>query len=372
MPQFVPGESKTAKATMSNPKGVALDYTGFLYIGSAQVAEVSFHLNAGEEKVVSFPVTVPSTTGTYSVLLYIYSGGQGISLYRATEDVVVVPRSPPLPPAGQANLYGVVTDTSTGAPLPGVKASIGILGYEFSGIQATSVNPSDSTGYYVITSCGITGSMITLPGTYRVIFLKDGYQSVVGTINLVEGNNILNAQLAPVTQVEMPFPGGALVGINGQHISGVGALKEPVTFGSYDADGNFYEIGTTVPYTGYAIMATPVKLPTVMSLVLNLIDRTFSGTYDATVFFYPAEPIVGYPAESLRVKGWASSGTLPCTVDIALNGFDPGPLPPWIPPPEVKHGSGQAYNTYVRVDLYPYAGGAGGMVFLILNAVILP
>jgi len=89
MPQFMAGESKTAKATMSNPKGVALDYAGFLYIGATQVAEASFRLNAGEEKVVSFPVTMPSTPGTYPVLLYIYSGGQGIGLYRAAEDVVI-------------------------------------------------------------------------------------------------------------------------------------------------------------------------------------------------------------------------------------------------------------------------------------------
>jgi hypothetical protein len=95
MPEFKPGESKTAKATMSNPKGVALDYTGFLYIGDTQIAEVSFHLNAGEEKVVSFPVTIPSTPGTYPVLLYVYSGGRGIAIYRATEDAVIA--TPALP-----------------------------------------------------------------------------------------------------------------------------------------------------------------------------------------------------------------------------------------------------------------------------------
>jgi hypothetical protein len=95
MPQFMPGESKTAKATMSNPKGVALDYTGFLYFGDIRVVEIPFRLNAGEEKVVSFPVTIPSATGTYSVLLYVYSSGQGIGLYKATEDAVIA--APALP-----------------------------------------------------------------------------------------------------------------------------------------------------------------------------------------------------------------------------------------------------------------------------------
>ena len=90
MPQFNAGESKTAKATMHNPKGVALDYNSFLYIGDTQVAEVSFSLNAGEEKVVSFPITMPSTAGTFPVLLYVYSKGVGIGFYQATEDVVIV------------------------------------------------------------------------------------------------------------------------------------------------------------------------------------------------------------------------------------------------------------------------------------------
>lgn len=90
MPQFYAGESKTAKATMSNPKGVALDYAGFLYIGGTQVAETSFRLNAGEEKQISFVATIPSVAGIFPVLLYVYSGGQGIRLYQATEDVEIV------------------------------------------------------------------------------------------------------------------------------------------------------------------------------------------------------------------------------------------------------------------------------------------
>jgi hypothetical protein len=69
---------------------VAFDYTGFLYFGDTRVAEASFSLAAGEEKQVLFPVTIPSVTGTYPVLLYVYSGGQGIALYRATEDVVIL------------------------------------------------------------------------------------------------------------------------------------------------------------------------------------------------------------------------------------------------------------------------------------------
>ena len=91
MPQFNAGESKTARATMRNPTGKAFDYDGFVYMGTdlAVMAEVSFHLEAGEEKQISFPVTMPSVQGTYPVHVGVFSGGQNIALYRATEDVVI-------------------------------------------------------------------------------------------------------------------------------------------------------------------------------------------------------------------------------------------------------------------------------------------
>ena len=91
MPQFQPGEVKDAKATMRNPTGKAFDYTGFLYMGTdlAVMSEVSVHLNAGEEKQVSFPVTMPIAPGTYPVYIGVFSGGESIALYKA-EDVVIV------------------------------------------------------------------------------------------------------------------------------------------------------------------------------------------------------------------------------------------------------------------------------------------
>ena len=93
MPQFSAGETRTAKVTMRNPTGKAFDYTGFLYMGTnlAVMAEVSFHLDAGQEKEVLFSVTMPSVAGTYPVYVGVFSGGQNIALYKATEDVVISP-----------------------------------------------------------------------------------------------------------------------------------------------------------------------------------------------------------------------------------------------------------------------------------------
>ncbi|MBA7483250.1 hypothetical protein ES707_18761 [subsurface metagenome] len=65
----------------------------------------------------------------------------------------------PIPPP-VANLYGVVTDASTGYPLSGVKVTIdGLVTY------------TDASGNY-----GFEG---LAPGSYEVRFEKDGYETEV-------------------------------------------------------------------------------------------------------------------------------------------------------------------------------------------------
>ena len=93
MPQFEAGVSKTAKATMRNPTGKAFDYDGVLYMGTdlAVMAEAPFSLSAGQEKEVSFPVTMPSAPGVYPVYLGVFSEEESIALYQA-EDVTVIER----------------------------------------------------------------------------------------------------------------------------------------------------------------------------------------------------------------------------------------------------------------------------------------
>ncbi|GEM_PF-5985910 len=92
MPQFAPGEVKTAKVAMRNPTAKAFDYNGFIYMGTdlAVVSEKAFRLLAGEEKQVSFPVSMPTTPGVYPVHIGVFSEGANIVLYRAVEDVEII------------------------------------------------------------------------------------------------------------------------------------------------------------------------------------------------------------------------------------------------------------------------------------------
>lgn len=91
MPEFSPGESRTAIVAMSNPTAKAFDYVAELYMGTdlALMAQAPFHLEAEESEDISLPVTMPSVAGAYPVHIGVFSGGQSIGLYKAVEDVII-------------------------------------------------------------------------------------------------------------------------------------------------------------------------------------------------------------------------------------------------------------------------------------------
>lgn len=87
---------------------------------------------------------------------------------------------PPPPPPGLANLYGKVTDASTGNPIAGVLA-----------ILPTRGVTTDSGGNYIFVNLN--------PGGYTATFIKEGYGEKIQDIFLIAGNNELNVALVPTT-----------------------------------------------------------------------------------------------------------------------------------------------------------------------------
>ncbi len=90
--EFNPGEQKTAIVPMTNPTSKAFDYTAELYMGTdlALMAREDFHLEAGQSKDISLPVTMPTVVGTYPVNIGVFSGGEFIPPVHKGEDVVIV------------------------------------------------------------------------------------------------------------------------------------------------------------------------------------------------------------------------------------------------------------------------------------------
>jgi len=88
------------------------------------------------------------------------------------------PPEPPDPPEpGKANLYGRVSDSSTGAPIASANVTLNGLS-----------TATDAQGDYVF--------LDRVLATYAIGFSKDGYEPLATQVTLIEGNNELNVLLA--------------------------------------------------------------------------------------------------------------------------------------------------------------------------------
>jgi uncharacterized membrane protein len=177
-PEFSPGSQHTAHVPMSNPTPQAWTYDAELYLVRDETTEatsglITFTLNPGESSTVDFPITMPADKGTYKVNIDISVSGQLLAAYQATENVTVSP-----PPA---NLYARVTDAiDWSIPLPNVKATLN-----------GKVTDTDSGGNFSF--LGLS------PKTYTLTLEKEGYKTLVQSIELVPGYNEMFFHLTPVT-----------------------------------------------------------------------------------------------------------------------------------------------------------------------------
>ncbi|GAH49975.1 unnamed protein product, partial [marine sediment metagenome] len=93
---------------------------------------------------------------------------------------------PEPPPPALANLYGVVTDAETGAPLANVSVQL----WSPDGAELILSSSTDSSGRYSMADI--------LPYNYLIRFEKDGYGTKSDDIFLAEGDNELDVQMMPL------------------------------------------------------------------------------------------------------------------------------------------------------------------------------
>ena len=110
----------------------------------------------------------------------------GGALLLATKAKAAPPEPPEEPEPGLANLYGVVTDTTTGKAIPGVLITM-------NGIETCTFDD----GSY---------SLVDLePRGYDIVFSKEGYEPFdLLNVAIVEGNNKLNVEMTPLEPPEPP------------------------------------------------------------------------------------------------------------------------------------------------------------------------
>lgn len=99
MPQFSPGEAKTAIAPITvSPSGLSCEAE--LFLGPDEVTKVATSgrrpfSSTGASQNVRLPITMPSAEGTYHAYIDVYASGLLIAAYKAIEDVVIA--APALP-----------------------------------------------------------------------------------------------------------------------------------------------------------------------------------------------------------------------------------------------------------------------------------
>ncbi len=189
------------------------------------------------------------------------------------------PPTPPVPPPPSpslANLYGVVTDATTGLAVPGV--SIQLEGTPSIGGLPTPAT-TDSNGYYLFEDLA--------PDSYIATFEKVGYITVTGILNVAAGNNESNIAIAlsaplpslanlfgmitdsqsgdPISGASITIDGStALTDVNGQY------LFEDLAVGSYDITLEKEGFETAIFTTALAEGSNELNF-TMSTLSLNII-----------------------------------------------------------------------------------------------------
>jgi len=155
--------------------------------------------------------------------------GLGLGLVAAVGVAALAWAAPPTPPPGRANLYGKVTDADTGQPVAGALVLLDSM-----------QTYTDSSGNYLFADLEL--------GEYMLGFSKEGYPGGEIMVNLVEGENVLNVEMA---RAMASLSGTVTDADTGAPLSGVNVMLG-TTAGGYitstytDSSGN-YSLTNIVP-----------------------------------------------------------------------------------------------------------------------------
>jgi len=90
-PTFEAGESKTARAQLTNPTTKQFAYKTELYLGATKVATsgaVMVAIPAGQTAAANWPIVMPLTEAEFEVYLDVWVDTTLIAHYKATENVI--------------------------------------------------------------------------------------------------------------------------------------------------------------------------------------------------------------------------------------------------------------------------------------------
>lgn len=91
-PTFEAGSSHTAVATLTNPTTKEFIYTTELYLGVTKVATSgsgTVTIPAGGSVNVNYTIIMPLVEGEYEVYLDVWSAGELLAHYLATENIII-------------------------------------------------------------------------------------------------------------------------------------------------------------------------------------------------------------------------------------------------------------------------------------------
>ncbi len=214
MPQFAPGEAKTAIAPIT-AKPAGMNCEAELFLGPDELTKAASSdripfVSTGARQNVSLPIAMPSE-GSYHGYIDVFTEGMRFLAYKTKEDIVVEliePEPEPWEPTG--TLSGTVFASGTNTPLEDAVVEVVAT---FSIVNQFGV--TEIPGYSGHTDHNGRYQFFLVPGVYIIKARKTGYEPVEGEVNVPAGPSTLDIHLAAIVPPDRyATDGGTAMGYN--------------------------------------------------------------------------------------------------------------------------------------------------------------